>query len=69
MKDSSSSMRQWAIAIIIGATVVMIIPILGLLDDPIGLLRDYWKMYSIFVILPFGISGILLYLANRHKPR
>ena len=58
-------MRQWAYAIIIVTTVFMIVPIIGLFDDPVYLLTRQWRMYLLFLIAPYTVGGALLYLARR----
>ena len=61
-------MRQTAIGIIVVTTIFMIIPLIGLFDDPWGLIKKHWDVYLLFVVIPYGIAGALLF-ASRRGPK
>jgi hypothetical protein len=45
----------------------MFIPIYGLFDRPAYLINEYWDVYLLFVFLPYGIAGILLFFSSKKR--
>ena len=60
-------MRRLAIAIIITVTIFMAIPLLGLVESPWTLLTEYWEFYLIFIIIPYAVAGLLLFLSKKSR--
>ena len=56
-------MRRIAVALLITPTILFVVPLLGLLDDP-SLLSDYWTFYVLFLGVPY-ISSAGLWIISR----
>lgn len=60
-------MKQVAYAIIITITIFMIIPIWGLINDPVAVLRSNLRVYLLFVIIPYSVAAILLVVSRKRE--
>jgi hypothetical protein len=64
MIEMVAIMRKFAIYIMIVTSIMMIIPIWSLLNDP-SIVISHWEFYVPFVVAPYVASIIMLVLARK----